>query len=313
MKKGFYTILCLSALALCACGKEFELEIRSDTKLFLQCCPGNGDTTVLQLNRTYPVGKTAENTLFLEEADIDFSVNGIPYYVQRAVDSAGPVPPGCWFVAAPLKAGDEVSVEARAAGLNPISATTTLPAAAPEFTWHCTRESVRVTFRDDPSTDDWYGLAVYCERTIINLDSGKVFKVLKRNLRPQNGASDSWWYSAARNYVDIPFNGWSLGSVWSMVRVWPDTGFSGQEVTLFMHTSDISSYWGNYEQRDRLKVRLYRFSKEFFRYGVALEHIRDNDLAEIGLAPAAYAYSNVSGGVGILAGWTVRETNWFVL
>ena len=221
MKKHTFGILCLTVLAACACGKEFELEVTSDPKLFLQCCPGPGDTTIIQLNRTFAVGKTADNVLLLEDADIEFVVNGTPYYVERAVDTAGVIPPGCWFVAAPLKAGDIVSVDARAAGVNPISATTTLPAAAPEFTWKCTRDSVRVTFRDDPSTEDWYGLAVYCERTVIDLNTGEVVRVMKQNLRPQNGSSDSWWYSMARNYVDIPFNGWSLGSGWSMVRVWP--------------------------------------------------------------------------------------------
>ena len=118
----------------------------------------------------------------------------------------------------------------------------------------------------------------------------------------------------ARNYIDIPFNGWAFGYGWTPVRTWPDTGFSEQEkTTLYMTTRDITNYWGNYEQRDRFKVRLYRFSKEFFRYGVALDHARNNDLAEIGLAPAAYAYTNVTGGVGILAGWNVRETDWFSL
>lgn len=127
------------------------------------------------------------------------------------------------------------------------------------------------------------------------------------------GVQNGLFCSPRPSFSAIGVRNGPLGSGWSMVRVWPDTGFSGQEVSLFMHTGDITGYWGHYEQHDRLKVRLYRFSKEFFRYGVALEHIRDNDLAEVGLAPAAYAYSNVSGGVGILASWTVRETNWFSL
>ena len=144
------------------------------------------------------------------------------------------------------------------------------------------------------------------------MDTGQE-RVLKQNLLPLNGSSDSWWYSKVRNYVDIPFNGWSFGNAWSMVRVWPDTGFSGQETTLYMPTRDIVSYVGNYEQHDRFKVRLYRVSNEFFRYGVALEHMRSNTLAEAGLAPAAYAYSNVRGGVGVLAAWNVCETGWLTL
>ena len=313
MKKHTFGILCLTVLAVCACGKEFELEVTSDPKLFLQCCPGPGDTTIIQLNRTFAVGRTADNVLLLEDADIDFVVNGTPYYVARAVDTAGAVPPGCWFVVASLQAGDEVAVEARADGFNPVSARVMLPSPAPDFTWKFNRDSVRVTFRDDPATEDWYGLAVYCERTLINLDTGQVERVLKRNLMPLNGSSDSWWYSKVRNYVDIPFNGWSFGNAWSMVRVWPDTGFSGQETTLFMPTRDIVSYVGNYEQHDRFKVRLYRVSNEFFRYGVALEHMRSTTLAEAGLAPAAYAYSNVHGGVGVLAAWNVCETGWLTL
>lgn len=304
----------LLILAASACDKAFDLDFSTDPKLFLQCSPGPGDTTVIQLNRTVPVGTTMSNELFLESADIKFRVNGISYYVERAVDSAGAIPQGCWFVKAPLEAGDEVTVEATVAGFNPISATTTIPPAVPEFTWKCTRDSVRVAFYDDPVTEDWYGLAVYCERTVIDLDSGQVKTVLRQNLRPLAGLQDGWWYSMARNYIDIPFNGWAFGYGWTPVRTWPDTGFSEQEkTTLYMTTRDITNYWGNYEQRDRFKVRLYRFSKEFFRYGVALDHARNNDLAEIGLAPAAYAYTNVTGGVGILAGWNVRETDWFSL
>ena len=160
MKKHTFGILCLTVLAACACGKEFELEVTSDPKLFLQCCPGPGDTTIIQLNRTFAVGKTADNVLLLEDADIDFVVNGTPYYVERAVDTAGVIPPGCWFVVASLQAGDEVAIEARAEGFNPISARVTLPSPAPDFTWKFNRDSVRVTFRDDPATEDWYGLAV---------------------------------------------------------------------------------------------------------------------------------------------------------
>ena len=41
--------------------------------------------------------------------------------------------------------------------------------------------------------------------------------------------------------------------------------------------------------------------------------MRSNTLAEAGLAPAAYAYSNVHGGVGVLAAWNVCETGWLTL
>lgn len=316
MKQRLVILMSLSALLLPgACMRSFDLEVTSSPKLFLQCCPGPGDTTILQLNRTIPVGSTYDGPVFLESADIEFRVNGVGYPVARADEKTGTVPPGGWYVAAPLRAGDAVQVEARAEGLDPVSATTVIPDEAPVFTWKCTPDSVRVTFQDELKTEDWYGLAVYCERTIVNLDNGRVESVQRGTLKPLAGYNDTWWHTVLRNYVDIPFNGWSFGYVRSLIRVWPDTGFSGRTVTLSMpvRASSMTSYVGNYAHYDCYKVQLYRVTREFFRYGVALDHVRNNEFAEASLAPAAFSFSNVSGGTGILAGWTVSETDWMTI
>lgn len=343
-------ILLIFIIVLISCERDFDIDTAtSGVKLFLQCCPGPGDTTILQLNRTVPIGSKADTTEFLKSADIDVIVNGTALLPERAMDLAGTVPYGSWYVVAPLKAGDEIAVKARIDGLEPISATTSIPGPAPRFTYKCCAvqvmdhydytqmsvpDSVHVTFRDDPATEDWYGLALLCERTIVDLDNGE--KLVERvNAAPVEGT-----VFEATEYIDIPFNGWAFGYNRSLVRVWPDAGFSGQEVTLGM---PLTGFWldgtfdvhgddeyarffmaggvddngefieGNFAEHYRYKVRLYRFSREFFNYGKALDHIRNNSLANLGLAPAAYAYTNVIGGVGILAGWTVRETDWLSL
>lgn len=313
MKIRFSFLLCLLSLLLPgACMRSFDVEVTAVPKLYLQCCPAPGDTTLLQLNRTIPVGSEYDGSLFLDSARIRFLVNGNGYRPERADETTGDFPPGSWYVAAPIRPGDAVSVEAHVEGLNPVSATTVIPFEAPLFTWKCSLDSVRVTFYDDPGTEDWYGLGVYCERTIVNQDNGRIESVQRGMLKPLSGAKDTWWHSVSRNYVDIPFDGWAFGYVRSMIRVWPDTGFSGERVTLQMPTSEsFTWYAGNYAQHDRFKVRLYRVTREFFRYGITLDHMRNNELAEASLAPASFAFTNVTGGVGILSGWTVRETDWF--
>lgn len=58
------------------------------------------------------------------------------------------------------------------------------------------------------------------------------------------------------------------------------------------------------------KFKVYRLSEEFYHYAMARIAQDSNALAEIGLAPAVFAYSNIDGGYGVLAGCACVETDW---
>ncbi|MBR5042637.1 MAG: DUF4249 family protein, partial [Bacteroidales bacterium] len=135
MRKIEYIIGLLAALSLtaaCECA-EFDIDIPTTPKLVLLCCPGPADTTILQLYKTIPVGNTYSGYPFLEDAKVDFKVNGAPLEMTYAAEQVGSVPEGCWFVPRGFNAGDKVEVSAAADGAGSISASTVLPPEPPIY------------------------------------------------------------------------------------------------------------------------------------------------------------------------------------
>lgn len=314
MKRIVYSCLLLAFfLPVFACEREFTVNVQADPKLFLQCFPGPRDTTIIQLNRTIPTGTDWDGPMFLESAEVVCKVNGLARAVERwDAAPSGSVPEGCWFVTGQLFPGDVISVDARADDLPAIHAETTLPAFPPEFQYLLTAKSVQVSFADNPDSEDWYGLGVLCERTTVQ---GSVTHIERHLLRPAGPAGSGTPFLQGNNDpgIYLQFNGWTLGSPWWILRVWSDDWAEDGVVNLSMQLTDVFMIWNDAPYTSRYKVCLYRFPRAFYRYAVSVDNVENNVFAQYGLAPAAFSYTNVSGGVGVLAGWTVRETDWIVL
>lgn len=110
-----------------------------------------------------------------------------------------------------------------------------------------------------------------------------------------------------KDYLDVDIND-------GTARLWSDAEFNGQEVSLSL---EVWTYFDGIhnskydEVKERYKAVIYRLSPEFFKYAEAQNHLDNNMLAEIGLAPASFAYTNVTNGLGLFAGVAVAETEWF--
>ena len=300
--------------AACEC-EEFEIFIPTTPKLVLLCCPGAADTTVIQLYKTVPVGNTYSGSPFLDEATFDFTVNGKVLNVKHAIDRTGSVPEGCWFVPQGFEAGDKVEIRVSAKGAESITASTVLPMEAPDFKYTFKENypddynNLTISFTDDSASNDWYGVAVECERTKI--EDG-VTTVEYSLLAPKKEETGLNGVAIDREYLDIRFTGWSFGS-WSYpIRVWQDSAFNQKEIDLSLLLDYGYFSWenGDYELSMRYRVRLYRFSREFFRYALSLDDIANNSFAIGGIAPMPLSYTNVIGGAGALAGWTMKQSDW---
>lgn len=316
MRKIKYTIGLLAGLSLasaCECA-QFVIDIPTTPKLVLLCCPGPADTTIMQLYKTVPVGNTYSGYPFLEDAKVEFKVNGEPLEMTYAAERVGSVPEGCWFVPRGFNAGDKVEVSAAVDGAGRISASTVLPPEAPEFDFKYKVSDVAydhldISFTDDSTEDDWYGVAVMCERTLIQ--DGKT-TVEYSMLEPKKEETGINGVTIDKDYVDIRFSGWSFGG-WSYpIRVWPDSEFGQKDISINLTLGAGHFTWlsGEYEVYERFKVRLYRFPREFFRYASSIDDIANNNFAVAGIAPMPLSFTNVNGGAGALAGWTMRETDW---
>lgn len=313
MRKSISVIsVFLLLAALQSCETVFDIAGSSTGKLFVQCCPGARDTTILQMYGTIPVGSKQKAANFLESADIDIMINGAGETLQFAEEHVGSVPDGCWFIPHMVNPGDVIELKASSGKYPEITATTTVPAALPEFGYDINAGSVSVSFVDDREGDDSvYGLGMVLEATIDGPDD--YHQVELHNAIPQNDDSGIWGTSLNNDFLDVRFNGWAFGYFRTIVRLWPKAGDNGDEITLEMKFIDdifVPADGEPYMVHLRYKVRLYRFSREFYNYAIALDNIENNMFASLGIAPASFAYSNVNGGLGVFAGWSMRETDW---
>lgn len=304
-----------SCLMMClnGCVTDFDMGLPTAAKLCLICYPGSRDTTVIQLYKTVPVGGRYDSSPYLQSADITFSVNGINKRVEWAEAPVGSVPQGCWFVPGRLEGRAEVEMSANAKPVEPVYASTRIPQTPPEFICHLEAgdwTELSISF-EDPLTDDYYGVAVVCEWTIANV-TGQITEV--KHLSPAAEGLGTHEIAIIRDYYDICFTGWSLWpkrtSLYG-VRVWQDTKFNGKKVDLTTRFEQASLTNSQALVQDcRYKVRLYSFTEEFFKYMSALDYQEHNEYASYGIIPMKLSYTNIAGGCGILAGWSMRESEW---
>lgn len=309
-------IMCIMLFFFCDCQKEFDVREPTDTELCLICFPGRQDTTVIQLYNTVPIGGRYEGTPFLNNASLAYAVNSVSKEVKYASSTMGSIPQGCWFVEVDHKSGDYVEIIANTIECEMIKASTIIPPPPPDFEFECTNSAgaiLTIRFDDDQTTADYYGIALICERTIYK--SGDCFTEVK-NLNLVTDGYGTHEISVIRDHYDVGFTGsflWPRISDNYGVRIWPDTIISGNKAVLSARFG--SGYFDiepdNSQETRRYKVRLYRFTEDFYKHIVALNYQVFNDYATYGIAPMMPSYTNVEGGCGIFAGWSMRDSDWF--
>ena len=72
----------------------------------------------------------------------------------------------------------------------------------------------------------------------------------------------------------------------------------------------VPIYWLSIGQKEEYQVYLYRLSPEFYNYAKAQYLSAFNMLSNFGVTPPNFTYSNVSGGIGVVAGLSVASTGW---
>lgn len=296
-----------------SCEVELDLPpMQNEPKIYLQSFPGlqtssgneTADTLFFRIQRTRPIGQPASYEPFFPE--IRLTVNGEPVTVSHypGNDPGSALPGEGWFAVQSLQSGDRIDLSIREAGLPEASSHTVIPEAFPEANIRLIPNqdyhTVSVSFHDDPATRDAYGLQVIEARTVTYEDGSS--QTYYNPVIPMSGGTDL--FGSAASVLDFSFDGYRFSSPRSQIRCWSDEQFSGKDVTLSLRINAAE------EQPDEsisYRIRMFRFTPEFFRYATMLNHIENNSLAEVGLAPASFSYTNIEGGVGILAGYSVRE------
>ena len=318
MNNKVLLFIILMSLWQLSCQREFPIGESTGSELCLICFPGQNDTTVVQLYMTVPIGGRYEGSPYLSEASLTFSVNGADKPIEQVYERSGSIPYGCWYIDGCISPNDIIEINANHRGASTIKATTTIPPLPPIFGFNCIKSSdtsLCVFFEDDPSSVDYYGIALLCEKTSVH---GNVSTTEVKHLNLLAEGYGSHESTINKNYYDIGFSGWFLG-VHNVdcygVRVWSDKLINGGDIVLSARFGPgyFDEETDGTEDRRRYKVLLYRLSEEFYKYVASLSYQSFNDYASYGIVPMMPSYTNVAGGCGILAGWSVRESEWFVI
>lgn len=341
MRRTIYilTAVIVAMLLGTGCEKEFDLKMDNDGNIIkVECFPGVTDSIYVRvvpcvgLKSTYDVSKFKPSvTLAVNGESVPVFWDG-EYYVgdRKALP------------------GDQVKVEVSAEGFESVESQTEIPTPVQgmKLEWdvyditetkvvdvpydgvnYNLRLRVKLTLDDPAGSVDAYGIQFVREQiydyqqggehyvdTTYHYMAGVTGDMSDNPLLPQNSS-----------VVSVDFDGYTMNT-YNSLMMFMDRNFNGKTVTLeaenryaedlhlsgdvvvnpegatVPYTTDITY---------RYKIRVYKMTSDFSRYAYAHHQMSENIFAEVGLAPAGYAYTNITNGAGALAGVLMYETEWF--
>ena len=256
-----------------------------------------------------------------------------------------------WYTDSPIKDGDDLSLEVKARGLEGVSAHTTVPQkvviqnveAAPrcttitDFDASYTMSFMRFDLTlADASEDDFYGVRVMLHSDIL--------------YSYDNGTSESYTYDGNGSMINWSNDSGMMGDIQEYQGPWTPAyynnyfidSYRGSGIQLIPGSSlknghlefDCSVEFSSAESSEtydyseetgelipsgnvdisinsQYKILVYRVSPEFFRFNKAQYLLDSNYLAQVGLSPSTFSYTNVNGGFGVLGALTATSTPWY--
>lgn len=228
----------------------------------------------------------------LKDAAVTGTVNGTPLaFVKDPSDKDGVFTAPC-----ELKAGDEIAIEASHPTLKNVSARTVVPRKA-DFTvdkWSYDEETsqmhITLTIHDDPSTTDYYRIAVLRQ---IKFASGSYESVSEEPIEA---------YSNDMMFMDM--NGLSiLSSILGEDVASADTVFEDVMLGSDTRTIDIWIFGmpGSFlSPTSGIKVEVQSYSPELFKYAKSLESASGSDMTGF-FNEGVSIFNNIEGGIGCVA------------
>ena len=319
----------LAAILLTSCESIFDLDRLADENMFkMECMVVSQDTVALNLDIVVPLSDHDHQKPDIHQANVDVMIDGRPVLLQKATGAEGNLPIGSLFFSSEISPGAEVKVTATHEYVKSMVAETVMPEVFPDYDIvvnDLVADSVmseqlyEVEMRFDEEQEGFFGIELlvdsvedtsgvfYGHKTysceIFDPDayeaasSGAIF-----------GENPDW-----NSLTEVSYNGHTL----YMFKA------KSANVFRFRYSSEgnrieygYSYGYGDeygYEETvtevhyvNKCRFRLYRISEEYYYYS-----IRDiNSLSSLGFSAPSQTYSNVTGGIGVLAGMTLIETPW---
>lgn len=338
MKNILRKIPYLGALCLIvsSCEFDFPLKGNSDPKIFIECFPCNQDTTFIKVQ--YAKSLTGSDAPGKEISAMSLKADGQEIALQEE--------DGKLFTLYAFKPGQEVSITASVPGIEDAVGTTHIPSAPakPAITFEVLpkddtqeeRLKVRIDVGRDVGKEDFLGLQIAKEKVYTSEGKDDILISSYMNLSQELSFDNiqeidmdgfcevSFEKGKMEQYGDHPMylltyrqfkNGVYTNFLSSVTHddLWeilPDIDWTqvGED---FDYEAFTEPYLDYHVTKYRLKFFIYNLSDECYYYAKA-QYISNFDmLANMGLIPANFTYSNISGGLGNIGGLYCCESDWF--
>ena len=311
--KRYLTFIALSMI-LASCQFGFEVNNSAAPGLYVNCMSDESSISFI-FEYAVHLGVRVDEIPGLKMTNIELSVNG------EAVDVDSRILSYEKALGRKLEAGDRLEIRAIAEGLPEIEASTVMP-ALPEFkSLSLVKENasgVRVSgftleLASQPVPGSYVGVMLQ-KRMEIEMDGQ--WRDSSRFLSPSVTVSADPSAEVAR----VNFRGMRAilptvrsGDRMQILSVIPASAFKDCKISLtdidmsaLMHAASAggtgpgSPLPAPPEERSvSYELRLLGVSEDFYRYSVAMSRVGTDFLAQMGLAPAQFAWTNVRGGFGV--------------
>ena len=325
----------LATLGLCSCEEYFELKgTGGQPKMYVECYAGLSDTTFLTLYKAVPVNGKPSDAADFTIKSMSLTLNSAP--VALVPDESHTL----FYTTTPIPAGSKLEFTLETGETAPVSASTVVP-GKPVFTVEQKvintpgnfirfRQFIikfpggfkegehygvsighHLIYEHPDSADTWDTYYFDAPITLGKIDDSEAGTTQSVSLNvmgyPEEirmatfSADDYPEGSIAASIIDDFFIPDFDPGAYDDIEFDYDEDGEGDEIP---EESDESVVTHQYQ------ILVYKLSTETFGYCGALYNQQSNFLAMLGLSAPNYAYTNISGGYGILGALTVAESPW---
>lgn len=309
MRKLLYILTLLTAMSC-----EYVIDLRTDAddtgRILIQSLAGLGDTTVVYVDATLPIGST--DVVDMGFMKVRLKADGKDVFLHRNDGVSHTFPQGAFYTTERFQPGCRLVIEATHPQLPSAEASTVVPDAFPKYTleleevdidldqyiamsspdsggWMGNPEAMRIklTFSDDPTGRDYY--AVWIFRGYYGVYDTADYFVNQKDYQSLSVNMDS---HPMLVLLGSTFGQAAYRRSHACMVAFSDVDFSGETVTkefLVPYYPDDPKYTYHME--------VLKISEECWRCVESHFNIIMNDFSEYGQA-AIYPYTNVIGGVG---------------
>lgn len=298
----YYIIIFFVMLVACQDNMNIK-DLQAKNKLVVYCLPTINDTIKIYISPSIPITGSKESS---DSAYISFTNNGIPetvHFLKRIDDNQ--LYKNVYYVVGTHNIGSDISLKVVAKKFPEVRAITTIP-TIPEI------QSLFV--------DTIFSSGKPCTQIKLKIKSRQIkayfaVKVIGKESR-YNKDKDSMVYHLQTQEIDIHnepiLNNFTKGETaintdnnfYHNFYVFDNTTFA-KDSTYTLHLCiPNKSYISKY------KVQLYHITPEFYHFIKSINDTNNNELGNYGISFVQPGYSNIINGIGIVGGYSMKETKW---